>query len=221
MSDIMPFETDIAVAGWLESRAAALATAQEIAAVDSQADLSRAGKAEAEIKKLLKRLKEERLAATRPLDEMKKRLVEKEKELAAPLEAHLDRIHALTTAYATRMEEARQAELRRLAELEAERAEAAVAQEEAQDIFGDVAVSLPPQPLPAAPDRVRASADNRIVERWDFMVLDAFAVPREFCSVDEKKLRAYLHAKKVEGCAIADITIPGVKVFKTMQVQSR
>ena len=72
-------------------------------------------------------------------------------------------------------------------------------------------------PMPTMPK----SATNRMVERWDFEVVDANAVPRELCSPDERKIRAVLAAKKAEGYKADQIVIAGVKISATVQVQSR
>ena len=70
------------------------------------------------------------------------------------------------------------------------------------------------------PTMPKASA-NRMVERWDFAVTDAHAVPRELCSPDERKIRAFLAAKKAEGYKADQIVIDGIRISATVQVQSR
>lgn len=62
---------------------------------------------------------------------------------------------------------------------------------------------------------------NRMVERWDFAIVDANAVPRELCSPDEKKIRAFLASKKAEGYKADQLVVNGLRISATVQVQSR
>jgi len=210
------------VAKWHADSSLALAEAASVARVESQDELERAGSIEARLKSLIKELNAQRLALTGPIEALKKKIIADEKTLVKPLETALDSLHAMTTAYATRLEQERQAALKRAAEVEAAQAEAAVAQEEAAAVFGLVDnTPAPVAPAVFVPDRVRASAQNRIVEKWDFEVTDPSAVPRELCSVDATKIRAFLRGKKSDGYKAEQIQVPGLRIFLTMQVQSR
>lgn len=220
MSDNTLMARDFAAA-WIAKRDAVMNTAAEVTSVTSDQELQFAGEVQTEISKLVKKLETERKAVTAPIDDMKRAIMAKEKELATPLKAELERIKALTSAYATECARRIEEERRRREAEERRAAEAAVAAEEA-DPFGfnapaHAAPAAAPMPMPTMPK----SAANRMVERWDFEVVDANAVPRELCSPDERKIRAVLAAKKAEGYKADQIVIAGVRISATVQVQSR
>ena len=204
---------------WLAERSDLLARAANVATVNDDYSLEVAGEVQTAISKAVKRLEAERKSVTAPLDDAKKQIMAQEKKLAAPLNTELARLKALTSAYATECAR-RIEEERRRRELEERRAaEAALAVED--NPFAPVA----PTPIPAAapmPPSVRPkTSSNRMVERWDFAIVDANAVPREFCSPDEKKIRAFLASKKAEGYKADEIHVDGLKISATVQVQSR
>lgn len=206
---------------WLADRNDLLARAASIATVDSDAALETAGEIQTAISKAIKKLEAERKRVTLPLDEVKKQIMAQEKKLAAPLNAELTRIKSMTSAYATECAR-RIEEERRRRELEERRAaEAALVAEEnpfAAPPCADAQIAVAqPLPIPAMP---KTSA-NRMVERWDFVITDANAVPRELCSPDEKKIRAFLAARKAEGYKADQLSVKGLKISATVQVQSR
>lgn len=220
MSDNTLMTRDFAAA-WIAKRDVVMNTAAEVTAVASDQELQFAGEVQTEISKLVKKLETERKAVTAPIDDMKRAIMAKEKELATPLKAELERIKALTSTYATECARRIEEERRRREAEERRAAEAAVAAEDA-DPFGfnapaPAAPAAAPMPMPTMPK----SASNRMVERWDFEVVDANAVPRELCSPDERKIRAVLAAKKAEGYKADQIVIAGVRISATVQVQSR
>ena len=220
MSDNTLMARDFAAA-WIAKRDAVMNTAAEVTSVTSDQELQFACEVQTEISKLVKKLETERKAVTAPIDDMKRAIMAKEKELATPLKAELERIKALTSAYATECARRIEEERRRREAEERRAAEAAVAAEEA-DPFGfnataPAAPAAAPMPMPTMPK----SAANRMVERWDFEVVDANAVPRELCSPDECKIHAVLAAKKAEGYKADQIVIAGVRISATVQVQSR
>ena len=154
--------------------------------------------------------------------------------------------YATAQAYAAEQarlkQEREQAEAQRKAEEEAERqraelqakadAEAAAKRAAAAAVFGDqaaaamvppadtvetpvVAVAPPAPPPPLAPKAEGA----RLVTRWAFRVVDPNAVPREYCSVDETKIRAWMQYQvKLGNPAPA---LPGVEFSKSVSTESR
>lgn len=209
-------------ATWLANRDDMLATAKTIAVVGNDADLEVAGELQTKISKALKVLETERKAVTSPLDDMKKQVMAEEKKLAKPLSDELARLKQLTSAYATECARRIEEERRRREEEERKAAEAAVAAEDADPFGFNAAVPEPvpaaqPLPVPAMP----RTSSNRMVERWDFEILDANAVPRELCSPDEKKIRAFLMSRKAEGYKADELRVAGLKFTATVQVQSR
>lgn len=207
---------------WLASRDDMLAAAKGIVAVATDADLETAGELQTRISKALKTLEAERKAVTSPLDDFKKQVMAEEKKLAKPLSDELARLKSLTSAYATECARRIEEERRRREEEERRTAEAAVAAEDADPFGFNAAPAAPmpaaqPLPVPAMP----RTSSNRMVERWDFEILDANAVPRELCSPDEKKIRAFLMSRKAEGYKADELRVAGLRFTATMQVQSR
>ena len=204
------------VAAWNRNKMECLEAAKLYPAIASDDELDRAGEIQTNISKLIKKLETERKAITSPLDEAKKKIMAEEKRLVKPLADELDRLKKITSAYATECarrieEERRQAEL-----AERRAAEAAVAAEDA-DPFGFNAPATPPpaMPIPQVSSMAKTSC-NRIVERWDFEVLDANAVPKELCSPDPAKIRAFLASRKAEGYKADQVLVNGLKIFSTV-----
>ena len=203
---------------WLAEREALVTRAKSVVIVDSDTDLEIAGEIQTYISKALKKLETERKAVTSPLDDAKKQIMAQEKKLAAPLNTELTRLKGLTSAYATECARRIEEERRRREEEERKAAEAAVAAED--NPFAPVPSVTPAavqMPLPTMPK----TSSNRMVERWDFAVVDANAVPRELCSPDEKKIRAFLAAKKAEGYKADQLSVKGLRISATVQAQSR
>ena len=65
------------------------------------------------------------------------------------------------------------------------------------------------------------TSSNRFVEKWDFAITDANAVPRELCSPDPAKIRALMAAKKAEGYKASQIVIAGVRITSSVQVYAK
>lgn len=224
---------DIEAKDWLAKRAELAERGKSITQVTTDEELEIAGKFETDCKKQIKALATIRLNMTRPLDEAKKTIMAKEKELAKPLEDEQSRVNKMTTAYANEL--ARRAEEERLAREAAERkaAEEAIEAErkaaEAQNAnaaFGldtptAPAAPAPVTPLPAVTTTGPHTSSNRFVEKWDFEIIDANAVPRELCSPDPAKIRAVLNAKKAEGYKAAQLQIAGIRISSSMQVYAR
>lgn len=225
---------EIEAADWLAARQALVDQAQAITSVANDEELEVAGAFETKCKKLVKKLETIRKGITGPIDEAKREIMAKEKELARPLVEAQKRVNVMTTAYANEL--ARRAEEERLAREAAEREaaeralaeeEAARAQAEANAAFGitDAPVAPPPPvapaPLPAVTTTGPHTTSNRFVEKWSFTVTDANAVPRELCSPDDAKIRALLAAKKAEGYKANQIVIAGITVTSSMQVYAK
>lgn len=225
---IVEINTSIEAAEWTAERDALIAEAQTVLQVASDAEFETAGVVQAKGLKLIKKLEAARKAVTSPIDDLKKSIMAKEKELRKDIDAEVNRIKSLTTAYAT--EQARKAaeEQRRIAEAEraaAEAAAAAEAERAAADPLGVFSASAEPPapvvPTPIPTTHIPKSSATRVVERWDFEVVDPTRVPRQFLSVDETKIRTFLAAKKAEGYAADQIVIEGIKISSAMQVYSR
>ena len=177
---------------WEAERDELLSAASEIASVDDETALQGAAKVQKKINGHIKALGKLRLEVTRPLDDAKKQIMAQERELIESLSSEMARIKALNDAYATKLAKAREAERRRQeqAALEA----AAKRQSEVASVFGDEAVA-PVYEFPAfEPDKPKVHG-SRVVERWSFEVVNPSMVPREFCTPDEKKIRAWMNSQ--------------------------
>lgn len=224
MNDIVQINTSIEAAEWTSARDALLTEAKTIAQVTNESEFEEAGAIQSRGTKLIKKLENARKEVTSPIDDLKKAIMAKEKELRRDIEAEVNRIKALNSAYATEQARKAEEERRRIEEAEREAAEAQVAAEAAaqNDPFGfNAPVNTATPFIPTATVQMAHSSSNRVVEHWDFTVIDTSAIPREFLSVDESKIRAFLNLKKSEGYKADQIAVPGLKISATMRVHSR
>lgn len=222
---IVEVKTSIQAAEWTAARDSLIAQAKNVTQVTSEKEFEVAGAIQAQGTKLIKKLENARKEVTGPIDDLKKAVMAKEKELRKDIEAEVSRIRGLTNAYATEQARKAEEERRRIEEAERKAAEAQVAAEAAKqaDPFGFNAPANPVATpyIPPATVKKAHSATNRVVEKWDFEVVDANAVPRQFLSLDESKVRTFLVAQKSAGYKADQIAIPGLKISATMQVYSR
>ncbi len=220
---------------WIKQRDDLAQRAAVIAIVTSDSELETAGRLQTEITRLLKDLEAARMALTRPLDNLKKQLTAQEKELAATLEAELFRLKKLNSEYATKKAaeaEAAQkrAEAERLAQAEREMAAQQSQAQKAASLFGAGAVftgapapaaaAVPVQPAEPIPQGPRTSS-NAFVETWQFQITDSSQVPRQFMTIDETKIRAWLKSQKALGYDIQALCVPGLHFYKETQVRSK
>ena len=218
----------IEAADWLAKRAELAERAQAITQVTNDEELEIAGKFETDCKKQIKALSEIRLAMTRPLDAAKKSITDKEKELVKPLQKEQERVNRMTVAYATML--ARKAEEERMAREAAEREAAEREAAEAERRAAEAAFGLEPSgavdpipvtPLPAVTTTGPHTSSNRFAEKWDFVIVDPNAVPRELCSPDERKIRALMQARKADGYKADQLQIAGIRISSSVQVYAR
>jgi hypothetical protein len=219
MFDVVLANCDFASV-WKRDKDDCLEAAKLYPTISSDDDIDRAGEIQTNISKLIKKLEAERKAITSPIDEAKKKILAEEKRLVQPLAKELDRLKKITSAYATECarrieEERRQAEL-----AERRAAEAAVAAEDADPFGFNAPATHHAMPIPQVSSMPKTSC-NRMVERWDFEILDANAVPKELCSPDPAKIRAFLASRKAEGYKADQVLVNGLKIISTVQVQSR
>ena len=186
-----------------------------------------------QIDTFLKSVKNERLAFTRKLDEVKKQFMSKEHELCDELTNAKTTIQGLISAYLTEKERQRiEAEKERarleaeaeLARLEAE--EKARQDAEIASMFGNNAPQEtpppPPQempPLPIVEKTVVSNVRQVKVARWN--ITDASKLPHEFLSVDESKIRAFANDKMKAGIDLKSIQIDGIEFFEEISAQLR
>lgn len=208
-------DSAIALPGeWMEQRENVVRTAGAITSVTRQIDLDSATEADAAIKSLLKELEKKRKAVTSKLDAAKKQIMAQEKELAEPLTKQHERLEGMINGYV-----AEQMRKRREQEEAAQRAiaESAV-QADADDPFG-VGAAPAPAPVPFVATEAPKSDSATFVERIAFEVVNEAEVPRQFLSVDDKKIRAYLEYQKKLGFTADQIIIAGVRVYTAVSTR--
>ncbi len=186
-----------------------------------------------QIDTFLKSVKNERLAFTRKLDEVKKQFMSKEHELCDELTNAKTTIQGLISAYLTEKERQRIEAEKERARLEAE---AELAQQEAEEkvrqdaeiasMFGNNAPQETPPPpppemppLPIVEKTVVSNVRQVKVARWN--ITDASKLPREFLSVDESKIRAFANDKMKAGIDLKSIQIDGIEFFEEISAQLR
>ena len=184
---------------WIAIRESLLNTAAQITEVTSTDALEVSGATQALIGKHIKKLATERLAVTRPIDDVNKQIMASEKELVKSLESEMARIKRLNGAYATeqhrlaqiRMEEQRKAAAEAQRKIEAQQAELMK-----ENPFGDSAEFAPLEEIVVPTvviEKTPALANNRTVTRWNFDIADQAKVPREFCKPDESLIRTWMN----------------------------
>lgn len=223
---IVEVKTSIEAAEWVSARDNLISQATAVTQVTNEDEFEKAGAIQTQGTKLIKKLEAARKDVTAPIDDLKKSIMAKEKELRKNIEAEVNRIRTLTNAYATEQARKAEEERRRIEDAERKFAEMQVAAEAAKaaDPFGFNEAPAAPAAMPYIPQptvQKAHSSSNRVVEKWDFVVVDAALVPRELLSVDESKVRAFLNAKKLAGYKADQITISGIRISASMQVYSR
>ena len=225
-TDVVQLNTSIEAAQWVADRDKLLAESKGVTQVTNDAELEKAGAIEARGKKLIKKLETARKEVTSPIDELKKKIMAREKDLRANIETEVTRINKMTTAYATEQARKAEEERQRIEAAERARAEAELAAQEAaaNDPFGfNAAPAAPaaPAPVPVPTVQKPHTTSNRFVEVWNFQIIDEKAIPRELLSPDEKKIRALMNLKKSEGYKADQLCVAGIKFTATTQVYSR
>ena len=157
-----------------------------------------------------KKVKNERLALTRRIDALKKAFMDKEHELTDKLLDWKNNALQLTTIYTTEKERAR---------IEAEKAKAI---EEAEKVmederkaalasaFGQVA---PPPPVEILPPPKTTVANLRQTKTARFEIIDENKIPRQFLSVDERKIKQYADDAMKQGIELEVLQVDGIRFF--------
>lgn len=217
-------------ANWLEKRDTTATELKSIATITDSVAYEAATAIIAAAKKLRKELEAERKAVTSRLDAAKKALIQRERDLGAALDAEIERVSGLASAYAAEEMRRREEEQRRI---EAERraaAEAAIAAQEAAaetgdpDPFGigidtsaiDAAAAIEAVPVPETTAKPKG-----VVMRLRVQVVDESRIPREFLSFDEKKALAWAKYQKSLGARVSDLRADGLRFYEEASVVSR
>lgn len=223
---------------WIDARDALTRKAGAIADVADDTTLRIAAGLLSDAKKHIAALERQRKELTAPLDAMKKAIIAQERDLADPLETEIDRLKTVSDRYATARAAQAEAARRAAAQAEADALQRAAEEQARLDAEADAkrakvaamfgadaaakivtpiaepAVVPAPVEVPAAPK----VAGSRMVTRWSIRVTDPAAVPREFCVVDETKLRAWLNYQVKLGNT--EPAMPGVEFVAHVSVEA-
>ncbi len=203
--------------------------------VDSGAKKDEALVAAQQIKRLQNAVEKRRKELVDPLNAQVKQINAYAKEILSPLdgaESHLRKnlIHWEQHLEVERRKAQDKLDAERRAREEAERAESLKAKQvtaEAEDLFGETS-EYDKEQIKAEEDRKKflaqqeidskqkAIADSRVKgtrKVWTFELVDETKIPREFLSVDERKIRAAIAAGSRQ--------IDGVKIFEDIKISIR
>jgi hypothetical protein len=186
----------------LENRVAQIPAIQkraEVLAVNSDSDALGAASLRKEITTLEGDIEDARKLAVKPHNETVKAINDGAKELAAPLDAAKRAVKDKELAYAAKAEAERREQERKRAAI----AEVAKTVENEQEKAAIIAVS---QKVVVK----EAPQVKGIRETVVFEITDAAKVPREFCEVSERLIRA-AHDGKLEAVRAGLLQIPGVR----------
>lgn len=139
-------------------------------------------------------------------------------EMAAPAKEADQILARKTSEYRMKVAEAARKEQERLRLLAEKRQAAAAAKAEAKGMEAPPVVPIVPTVVPPA-KTVETDCGAKITYRKQghFEVVDAAAVPREYLSVDEKKVGAAVRA----GIATPENSIPGIRIWITEEATVR
>ena len=165
------------------------------------------------IKARLKQLDTERKDITRPLDDVKAKIMDKYRPVVEKLEAAYKLFDRGIADYLNEQERIRQEQQRKLeAEAEKKRLEAETKAKEWADKGNDKKAEewldkADNVIAPVAPEVPKAEGITTRKD-WDFEIINPNEVPRDFCIPDEKAIRAFIKATK------GTKQIAGIKIFE-------
>jgi hypothetical protein len=181
---------------WFGMRDALVAEAARIPSVDNITDFVRGGALLQRVTKAKGAVEKIRKDFSKPLSEALKLLKTAADKALAPLEAAGGELKLKLSAYALRQSMARERE-ERLLEAAAEAAADQTLREEADRLFGSVDADIIesiPNPSPEAEPPKAESVSVR--KSLTFEITGEAALPRQFLSPDEKKIRRWIEDSK-------------------------
>jgi DNA repair exonuclease SbcCD ATPase subunit len=144
-----------------------------------------------------------------PYLEQGKKIDEVAKKVIGQLDTSIEGLRKQIRIFELELEKIRQEELRKLEEERRRNEQIRLEQEEAQRKAEALAAKKhqpPPPPLPVVDNSVNdlelalkqkeleSQKSKSLRKVWDFDIMDANAIPREFLSIDEKKIRGAIAA---------------------------
>lgn len=152
-------------------------------------------------KNKIKETEDERKEYTKPIDEAKKRLMDKEKQITEPIKEYIKKIETEMALWFVAEEKRRQEEQRRL---EAE----AVANAKPTDT--DIIVPV----VESVKTTKGQVATSTAIKYNDFEVINLDEIPREYLMLDESKIKEAINKGKVK-------EIKGIKIVEKIRFNSR
>ena len=223
MADLVPANAVQLVPeqAWLANRDKILSRLRTFDAIEDEETYRAAGAVDSAAKKAISELSKMRLATTRQIDALKKNIMEQERALVADISAEEARVNKLMVAYYTAQARKREEEERRIAEAQRREAEAAAAAAPANPF--DMGVPAEAAPVPVPTTEIPRTETNRGSKTFAFKVVDPTLVPREFCTPDERLIRAYVQQQKtLTGGDISLVKqIPGINITVEYKVSAR
>ena len=218
----------LAVADWLARRDDILRRCAAVTTVEGPDEFLASAALQADLGKAIKSLANRRLETTRPIDDIKKQILDQERALTLDMNFEHDRLRRLNGEYATRLAREREAIERARREAEAEAAMRAAEEEEnrrrAEAVFGPAAAEPQPatvtQILPEVPAAARSSS-VKTVTVYEFEITDPAALAKKFLSPDERKIRAFVQTLKVQDIDPATVVEPGLRITKSVRVDGK
>lgn len=166
--------------------------------IDTEDQYKQAGDVLKLCKDKVKEVDTERKNFTKPLDESKKRIMSKAKEIIEPIKEYIDKVESAMGGWYVQEEAKRKEEQKKLEEK---------AIEEAGD-NPDVVV-----PVVESVKKTKGSlSTSSVIEYNDYEVVDETKVPREYLKLDETKIK---QAVKI------GTQIEGIKIIKKTRIMSR
>lgn len=203
---------------WLKTRDELLNELVDVESVDSEIDLKITGALQTRSAKHLKALDKIRMAAKRPALDYNKEIDAQAKEMIVELKEQMERIKKLNGDFATKLTAKAEAERQRIAAEAAEKA----AKEQAAPSFGGINLTAPtdaePTHVAQLPEVKVSTGVNAMVKVWEFQVINEREIPREFLSVDQKKIREFMNYKVKIG---EKPELTGVQFSTRIDVRSR
>ena len=189
---------------------------------DSSAEQARDALKEA--KDFIATVEKARKSITSILDQQKKQLISREKELTSPLAAAVEAKRAelniyliekrkaaeLAQAQLAQNAQAAQAAIDNLFAAKASGADTADAEQAAAE-----AISKTTETSALASASLTKLSGLSTRTNWDYKVIELSRVPRQFLTLDPKALKAHLQQQRRAGVPIENIIIPGIQVFET------
>lgn len=157
----------------------------------------------------IKEVDEERKSYTAPLDEAKKRLMAKAKAITEPIEAYIDKINKAMSDWHITQDKIRKEEEERI---EKEKDDYYKKCQEDGTMPKDIDL-MTKQPEAIETKTTRGNiATTSMVETWDFEIINAEEVERQYCSPDERLIRQAIKSGVRE--------IKGIKITQSYKPKS-